>query len=163
MTLSLVNNQLIIVNISSPVNLRAYIVEITLSNPAGQFDDIDNMSFPFGKLYITCYVVCVYFLLYETGFLTSVLNISSSLDNCTTITISWDPPNVDSRVQISYYILLIYDDVNKMLLQNVSINGNEYKYEDQELFHHRYTYTIYGINELGEGEHNNSTFSFQRG
>ena len=107
--------------------------------------------------------VCVYYLLYETGFLTSVLNISSSLDNCITITISWDRPNVDSRVQISYYILLIYDDVNKMLLQNVSINGNEYKYEDEELFRHRYIYTIYGINELGEGEHNNSTFSFQRG
>ena len=50
-----------------------------------------------------------------------------------------------------------------MLLQNVSINGNEYKYEDQELFRQQYTYTIYGINELGEGEHNNSTFSFQRG
>ena len=162
MTLSLVNNQLIIVNISSPVNWRTYLVEVTLSNPAGQFDRTNNI-FPFGKLYITCYVVCVYYLLYETGFLTSVLNISSSLDNCTTITISWDPPNVDSRVQISYYILLIYDDVNKMLLQNVSINGNEYKYEDQELFRHRYTYTIYGINELGEGEHNNSTFSFQRG
>ena len=163
MTLSLVNNQMIIVNISSPVNLRTYLVEVTLSNPARQFDDIDNIPFPFGKLYITCYVVCVYYFLYETGFLTSVLNISSSLDNCTTITISWDPPNVDSRVQISYYILLIYDDVNKMLLQNVSINGNEYKYEDQQLFHPRYTYTIYGINELGEGEHNNSTFSFQRG
>ena len=162
MTLSLVNNQLIIVNISSPVNLRTYFVEVTLSNLAGQFDHTNNV-FPFGKLYITCYVVCVYYLLYETGFLTSVLNISSSLDNCTTITISWDPPNVDSRVQISYYILLIYDDVNKMLLQNVSINGNEYKFEDQELFRHRYTYTIYGINELGEGEHNNSTFSFQRG
>ena len=162
MTPSLVNNQLIIVNISSPVNLRTYLVEVTLSNPAGQFDHIINV-FSFGKLYITCYVVCVYNLLYETGFLTSVLNISSLLDNCTTITISWDPPNVNSRVQISYYILLIYDDVNKMLLQNVSINGNEYKYEDQELFRHRYTYTIYGINELGEGEHNNSTFSFQRG
>ena len=162
MILSLVNNQLIIVNISSPVNLRTYLVEVTLSNPAGQFDHTINV-FPFGKLYITCYVVCVYYLLYETGFLTSVLNISSSLDNCTTITISWDRPNVDSRVQISYYILLIYDDVNKMLLQNVSINGNEYKYEDEELFRHRYTYTIYGINELGEGEHKNSTFSFQRG
>ena len=162
MTLFLLNNQLIIVNISSPVNLRTYIVEVTLSNPAGQFDNTINV-FPFGKLYITCYVVCVYYLLYETGFLTFVLNISSSLDNCTTITISWDPPNVDSRVQISYYILLIYDDINKMLLQNVSINGNEYKYEDEELFRHRYTYTIYGVNELGEGEHNNSTFSFQRG
>ena len=161
MTLSLVNNQLIRVNISSPVNLRTYLVEVILSNPAGQFDHTNNL-FPFGKLYITCYVLCAYYLLYETGFLTSVLNISSSLDNCTTITISWDPPNVDSRVQISYYILLIYDDVNKMLLQNVSINGNEYKYEDQELFRHQYTYTIYGINELGEGEHNNSTFSFQR-
>ena len=163
MTLSLVNNQLIIVNISSSVNLRTYLVDVILSNPAGQFDDIDNSSFLFGKLYITCYVVCVYYLLYETGFLTSVINISSSLDNCTTITISWDRPNVDSRVQISYYILLIYDNVNKMLLQNVSINGNEYKYEDEELFRHRYTYTIYGVNELGEGEHNNSTFSFQRG
>ena len=162
MTLSLVNNQLIIVNISSPVNLRTYLVEVILNNPARQFDHTINV-FPFGKLYITCYVVYVYYLLYETGFLTSVLNITSSLDNCTIITISWDRPNVDSRVQISYYILLIYDDVNKMLLQNVSINGNEYKYEDQELFRHRYTYTIYGINELGEGEHNNSTFSFQRG
>ena len=162
MTLSLVKNQLIIVNISSSVNLRTYLVEVTLSNPAGQFDYTINV-FPFGKLYITYYVVCVYYLLYETGFLTSVLNISSSLDNCTTITISWDPPNVDSRVQISYYILLIYDDINKMLLQNVSINGNEYKYEDEELFRHRYTYTIYGVNELGEGEHNNCTFSFQRG
>ena len=58
---------------------------------------------------------------------------------------------------------MIYGDVNKMLLQNVSINGNEYKYVDQELFRHRYTYTIYGINELGEGEHSNSTFFFQRG
>ena len=162
MTLSLVNNHLIIVNISSPVNLRTYYVEVTVSNPARQFDHTINV-FPFGKLFITCYVVCVYYLLYETGFLTSVLNISSSLDNCITITISWNRPNVDSRVQISYYILLIYDDVSKMLLQNVSINGNEYKYEDEELFRHRYTYTIYGINELGEGEHNNSTFSFQRG
>ena len=159
MTLSLVNNQIIIVNISSPVNLRTYLVEVTLSNPAGHIINV----FPFGKLYITCYVVCVYYLLYETGFLTSVLNISLIIDNCTTITISWDCPNVDNRVQISYYRLLIYDDVNKMLLENVSINGNEYKYEDQELFHHRYTYTIYGINELGEGEHNNSTFYFQRG
>ena len=162
MTFSLVNNQLIIVNISSSVNLRTYLVEVTVNNPAGHFDHTINV-FPFGKLYITCNVVFVYNLLYETGFLTSVLNISSSLDNCTTITISWDPPNVDSRVQISYYILLIYVNVNKMLLQNLSINGNEYKYEDQELFRHRYTYTVYGINELGEGEHNNSTFSFQRG
>ena len=163
MILSLVNNQLIIVNISSPVNLRTYLVEVTFSNPAEQFDDIDNSSFPFGKLYITCYVVCMYYVLYETGFLTSVLNISLSLENCTTITISWDPPNVDSRVKISYYILLIYDDVNKMLLRNVSINGNVYKYEDEELFRRQYTYNIYGVNELGEGEHNNSTFSFQRG
>ena len=50
-----------------------------------------------------------------------------------------------------------------MLLQNVSINGNEYKYEDQKFFHHRYTYIIYGLNELGKEEHKNSTFSFQRG
>ena len=50
-----------------------------------------------------------------------------------------------------------------MLLQNISINGNEYKYEDQELFRHRHTYTIYGINELGEGVHKNHTTSFQRG
>ena len=57
-TLSLVNNQLIIVNISSPVNLRTYLIEVILSNPAGQFDHAINV-FPFGKLYITCYVVCV--------------------------------------------------------------------------------------------------------
>ena len=77
MTLSLVNNQLIIVNISSPVNLRTYLVEVTLSNPAGQFDETDKISFTlFGKLYITCYVVCVYYLLYETGYLTSVQNFN---------------------------------------------------------------------------------------
>ena len=51
--MSLVNNQLIIVNISSPVNLRTYLVEVTLSNPAGHIINV----FPFGKLYITCYVV----------------------------------------------------------------------------------------------------------
>ena len=106
MTLSLVNNQLIIVNISSPVNLRTYLVEVTLSNPAGLVINI----FPFGKLYIICYVVCVYYLLYETGFLTSVLNISSSLDNCTTITISWDPPNVDSSLLQQCSLSIIFSN-----------------------------------------------------
>ena len=106
-----------------------------------------------------CIISCmrqVFLLLFSISFchLTTVLLLLS---------VGIVRPNVDSRVQISYYILLIYDDVNKMLLQNVSINGNEYKYEDQELFRHRYTHTIYGINELGEGEHKNSTFSFQRG
>ena len=101
--------------------------------------------------HVTLYV-CIITWLYEKRFLTSVLNNSSSFDNCTIITINWDHRNVDIRVQISYNILLIYDDVNKMSLQNVSINGNEYKHEDQELFHHCYTYTIYGINELGEGD-----------
>ena len=41
-TLSLVNNQLIIVNISSPVNLRTYFVEVTLIYPTGQFDHTIN-------------------------------------------------------------------------------------------------------------------------
>ena len=77
MTPSLVNNQLIIVNISLPTNLSTYLVEVTLSNPAGQFDETNNISFTlFGKSYITCYVVCMYYLLYETGFLTSVQNFN---------------------------------------------------------------------------------------
>ena len=35
--------------------------------------------------------------------------------------------------------------------------------EDQDLFHHRYTYVIFGNNELGEGGYSNKTFSYQRG
>ena len=34
---------------------------------------------------------------------------------------------------------------------------------DNNLFIHRYTYVITGVNELGEGISKNDTFSYQRG
>ena len=45
----------------------------------------------------------------------------------------------------------------------VSVSGTIYQFEDEDLFRHRYTYVITGVNELGEGTSNNNTFSYQRG
>ena len=48
-------------------------------------------------------------------------------------------------------------------MDNYTVNGTTYKYEDKELFRHRYTYGITAVNILGEGISNNKTFSYQRG
>ena len=45
----------------------------------------------------------------------------------------------------------------------VSVSGTIHQFEDEDLFRHRYTYVITGVNELGEGISNNNTFSYQRG
>ena len=93
-----------------------------------------------------------------------VRNIDSALlDNCSTITISWDRPICNYNIH--NYTIKIYNDINNTLICTASVNGSatSYQFEDQDLFRHRYTYVIFGNNELGEGEYSNKTFSYQRG
>ena len=97
------------------------------------------------------------------GFLSPVTNIDSSIDNCSTIDITWTAPTVDDRVSIQYYILRIYDAITGSLVSTVSVYDTSYQFVDDELFRHHYTYVITGVNELGEGISNNDTFSYQRG
>ena len=99
-----------------------------------------------------------------SGFLGPVTNISSSIDNCSNISITWDSPTLDDdRVSILYYNLSIIHDDNGQLVKSVSVYDTSYQFEDQDLFNHRYTYVITGVNELGKGISNNKTFSYQRG
>ena len=92
-----------------------------------------------------------------------VTNIDSSIDNCSTIDITWTAPTVDDRVSILYYILRIYDAITGSLVTTNKTNDTSYQFPDDDLFRHRYTYVITGVNELGEGISNNDTFSYQRG
>ena len=99
-----------------------------------------------------------------SGFLGPVTNIVSSIDNCSNINITWDSPKVeDDRVSIQYYLLTICDNITGIIVDNYTVNGNSYQFEDQDLFIHRYMYDITAVNELGEGISNNKTFSYQRG
>ena len=92
-----------------------------------------------------------------------VTNIDSSIDNCSTIDITWTAPTVDDRVPILYYNLSIYDDITDEFLRSVSVYDTKYQFLDEDLFRHRYTFVITGVNQLGEGISNNDTFSYQRG
>ena len=97
------------------------------------------------------------------GFLGPVTNIDSSIDNCSTIDITWTAPTVDDRVSTLYYNLSIYDDITDQFLRSVRVYDISYEFMDEELFRHRYTYFIAGVNELGEGVSDDDTFSYQRG
>ena len=92
-----------------------------------------------------------------------VTNIDSSIDNCSTIDIMWTAPTVDDRVPILYYNLSIYDDITDNFLRSVSVYDTKYQFLDEDLFRHRYTFVVTGVNQLGEGISNNDTFSYQRG
>ena len=48
-------------------------------------------------------------------------------------------------------------------MDNYTVYDTNYQFEDKDLFIHRYTYIITGVNELGEGIPNSNTFSYQRG
>ena len=48
-------------------------------------------------------------------------------------------------------------------MDNYTVYDTSYQFEDKDLFRHRYTYIIAGVNELGEGISNINTFSYQRG
>ena len=104
---------------------------------------------------------CTY--IYILGFLGPVTNIDSSIDNCSTIDITWTAPTVDDRVPIQYCILRIYDAITGSLVDTVSVYDTSYQFVNNNLFIHHYTYVITGVNELGEGISNNATFSYQRG
>ena len=99
-----------------------------------------------------------------SGFLGPVTNINSSIDNCSNIYITWDSPRVDDdRVSIQHYLLTIYDNITGIIVDDYTVYGTSYQFEDRDLFIHRYTYIIAGVNELGEGTSNINTFSYQRG
>ena len=57
----------------------------------------------------------------------------------------------------------IIDDIDGTLLDTITVYDTSYQFEDEDLFIHRYTYVITGVNELGEGISNNKTFSYQKG
>ena len=48
-------------------------------------------------------------------------------------------------------------------MDDYTVYDTSYQFEDRDLFIHRYTYIIVGVNELGEGISNINTFSYQRG
>ena len=123
------------------------------------------------KYHLLCLVIIppvflslLYIITVLLGLLGPVTNIISSVDNCSNINITWDSPKVDDdRVSIQHYLLTIYDNITGIIVDNYTVNGTSYQFEDKDLFRHRYTYIIAGVNELGEGISNINTFSYQRG
>ena len=111
--------------------------------------------------YILYFLIQSFLLL--LGKVGPVNNIDSSIDNCSTIDITWTAPTVNDRVSILYYILRIYDAITGSLVDTVSVYDTSYQFVDNNLFIHHYTYVITGVNELGEAISNNNTFSYQRG
>uniref|UniRef100_A0A1X7TGF0 Fibronectin type-III domain-containing protein n=1 Tax=Amphimedon queenslandica TaxID=400682 RepID=A0A1X7TGF0_AMPQE len=136
------NDQLVITGvITVPNNLNTFIVNVSLSNNGGEY--LPTPSFGYSKV-------------------GPVTNIDSSIDNCSTIVITWTAPTVDDRLSILFYILKIYDAITGSLVDTVSVYDTSYQFVDNNLFIHCCTYVITGVNELGEGISNNKTFSYQR-
>ncbi|XP_019851490.1 PREDICTED: sine oculis-binding protein homolog isoform X1 [Amphimedon queenslandica] len=128
--------------ITVPNNLIGFFVNVSFSNLGGELLPIPSFGF---------------------DYLGPVTNIDSSIDNCSTIDITWTAPTVDDRVSIQYYNVSIYDDITGQFLRNVSVyDTTTHQFMDGDLFRTRYTYVITGVNELGEGISNNTTFSYQR-
>ena len=151
-----INDQLITgyTSITLPDTINTFIINISISNSGGKFNNIPSLGF--GK-----YSTYSFFTFFSIG---GVTTINSSIDNCTNIRIYWDSPALeDDRVSILYYNLSIYDDITGSLMNTVIVNGTSYWFEDKDLFRNRYTYVITGVNKLGEGISNNKTFSYQRG
>uniref|UniRef100_A0A1X7T575 Fibronectin type-III domain-containing protein n=1 Tax=Amphimedon queenslandica TaxID=400682 RepID=A0A1X7T575_AMPQE len=136
-----VNDQLMIVGSTSVTNLNTFTVDVSLSNNGGIFNSMSSFGF---------------------SFLGPVTNINSSIDNCSTINIAWTAPTVDDRVPIQHYILRIFDAITGSLVDTVSVYDTTYQFVNNNLFIHRYTYVITGVNELGEGISNTDTFSYQK-
>ena len=95
-----------------------------------------------------------------------VTNINSSIDNCSTISIYWDSPTTVNDYGV-FYNLSIYDNITGSLLHTVEVNGSDYTFVADNLFHHRYTCDIIaGVNKTGRnyiGIPNRATFSYQSG
>ena len=135
-----------------PNNVNVFIVNVSLSNKGGEFNDVT--SFKFGK---TC--CCLHFYLFVIG---PVANIKSEIDNCTTISVSWESPYIN-RLSIVYYNLRIYSDSNNQLVRSVSVYDTSFQFEGINFYINHYTYIITGVNKLGEEIPANETFTYQRG
>ena len=61
-----------------------------------------------------------------------------------------------------HFILEVFDSTG-YILNNITVNGTNYEFKDKDLFRHRYTYIITGVNELGRGVSSSEPFSYQRG
>ena len=126
----------------------------------------ENLIFHLLYLVRYCFFDAFYLLCFISGIPGPVTNINSFSYNCTTILITWDSPTVylrNDEVSVLYYNLSIIDNINGTLLDTVKVYETNFQFEDKDLFIHRYTYVITGVNELGEGISNNKTFSYQRG
>ena len=144
--------------VTLPDAINTFIINVSLSNNRVKYNNIPSSVF--GNK-----TSCLSFLLmFFSGFLGPVTNIVSSVDNCSNINITWDRPKVDdNRVSIQHYLLTIYDNITGIIVDNYTVYDTSYQFEDKDLFRHRYTYIIAGVNELGEGISNINTFSYQRG
>ena len=93
-----------------------------------------------------------------------VTNISSSIDNCSNISITWDSPKIDDcGVSIQHYLLTIYDNITgQKVMDALPVYLTKYHFEDKNKFIYCYTYVITGVNELGERISNKKTESYQK-
>ena len=144
-------------SVTLPDTIDTFIINVLLDNNTVKYNNIPSSVFGNNT---TCFL----FFTILSGFLGPVTNISSSIDNCSNISITWVSPRVDDyRISIQHYILRICDNITGITVKNVSVYDTSYQFEDEDLFIHRYTYVITGVNELGEGISNKNTFSYQRG
>ena len=154
------DNKLMVVtgytSVTLPDTINTFIINVSLGDRV-KYNDIPSSVFGNNT---TCFFLYYCF----SGILGPVTNISSSIDKCSNIYITWDSPEVeDDRVSILYYLLTICDNINGIIVDNYTVYDTNYQFEDQDLFIHRYTYIIAGVNELGKGISNMNTFSYQRG
>ena len=145
-------------SVTLPDTINTFIINVSLDDDRVKYNDIPSSVFGNNT---TCLSISITTF---SGFLGPVTNIISSIDNCSNINITWDSPKVDDdRVSMLYYLLTIYDNITGIIVDNYTVYDNNYQFEDRDLFIHRYTYIIAGVNELGEGIPNINTFSYQRG
>ena len=152
-----INDQLMISGtVSVPIDLNTFIINVTMSNNGGEFND--TPSFAFGKRALqfndnSCLI----------GFIKPVSNIRSVINTCSSVNVTWNRPTIDDRISVMYN-LSVFDNVTGDLLDTVMAKNTMYTFTNvTNLFRHHYTYVITGVNELGEGISNSETFSYQRG
>ena len=150
-----INDHLMIMTGHSPLILpdipTVFIINVSLSNEGGEFNDISSFGFANGRT-----LMCYCFLFSHTR-IGPVTNIRSVIYNCTNITIFWDSPN-DTNY-IDYYRLEIYDNSNDQLVNSAMVHGSSYQFEVDRLI---YKFIITGVNEIGKGLSRSSVISFQK-
>ena len=152
-----VNDQLMInETLSLPSVLNTFIINVTMSNNGGEFINIP--PFRFGKRALQFYDnSCL------IGFVGPVAIISSVINTCSSVNVTWIRPTIDDGILVMYN-LSVFDNTFGVLLDTVIVNETMYTFTNvTNLFRHRYTYVITGFNELGEGISDNATFFYQRG